>query len=200
MRSSARRTLAGLALLCVATTAAAAQPVSKDSAPAGAPTVVVVVRHAEKAAEPAADPPLTAAGEARAQALAAALADANVSAVLSTPFQRTRATGAPLAAKLGLTTVEVPVAGGLTAHAAAIASAVRDRYRGRTIVVVEHSNTVPAVIRALGGPPMRDLCDAQYASLFVLVLADGAPTRLVRSTYGAADPAGAESCAGSGMR
>jgi broad specificity phosphatase PhoE len=197
MRIPARLALAGLALLGPA--AASAQPVSKDAA-AGAPTVVVVVRHAEKGAEPANDPPLTAAGEARAQALAAALADANVAAVLSTPFARTRATGAPLAAKLGLTAEVVPIAAGLPAHAAAVAALVRDKYRGKTVVVVEHSNTVPAVVRALGGPQLRDLCDPQYSALFVLVLADGAPARLVRSTYGAADPAGADSCAASGMR
>jgi broad specificity phosphatase PhoE len=220
MRPLSRVTLARLALPLAALLApllvpplaapALAQPVSKEGAAAApsAPTVVIVVRHAEKAAEPANDPPLTAAGEARAQALAASLADANVAAVLSTPFARTRATGAPLAAKLGLTTEVIPVSGGLPAHAAAVASAVREKYRGRTVVVVEHSNTVPAVVRALGGPPLRDLCDAQYASLFVLVLADSspgsgqppAPARLVRSTYGAPDPAGADACQSSGMR
>jgi phosphohistidine phosphatase SixA len=123
-----------------------------------------------------------------------------VSAVLSTPLTRTRSTGAPLAMKLGLTVETVPINAGLPAHAAAIASAVREKYRGKTVLVVEHSNTIPAVVRALGGPQLRDLCDPQYASMFVLVLADGAPTRLVRSSYGAPDPAGADACAGAGMR
>ncbi|AHG88922.1 Phosphoglycerate mutase [Gemmatirosa kalamazoonensis] len=179
----------------------AAQPVTKD-ATAAAPTVVVLVRHAEKAAEPATDPALTPAGEARAQALAAALADAHVDAVLSTPYARTRATAAPLAARAGLTPEIVPIgAGGAPEHAAAVAAAIRGKHRGHTVLVVEHSNTIPAVIRALGGPAMKDLCDAQYASLFVLVLPnDGGAARLVRSTYGAADPPGADACAASGMR
>ena len=165
------------------------------SAQPAAPTVVIVVRHAEKAAEPAQDPPLTPAGEARARALADALADAHVDAVLSTPFARTRSTAAPLAAKRSLTTEIVPVTGGTPAHAAAVAAAVREKHSGQTVLVVEHSNTVPAVVRALGGPAMPDLCDAQYASLFVLVLPpDDGPARLVRSTYGAPDAADAGAC------
>ena len=64
------------------------------------------------------------------------------------------------------------------------------------MLVVEHSNTVPAVIAALGGPALHDLCDGQYASLFVLVLpADGGAARLVRATYGAADAPDAGACA-----
>jgi broad specificity phosphatase PhoE len=63
----------------------------------GAPTVVVVVRHAEKAATPANDPPLTEAGVARAKALAVVLADADVQAVISTPLVRTRETARPTA-------------------------------------------------------------------------------------------------------
>ncbi len=161
------------------------------------PTVVIVVRHAEKAAAPANDPPLTAAGEARARALAAALADANVQAVLSTPTLRTTATAAPTAAARGLTTEIIPVAGGTPVHAAAVAAAIRQYHRGQTVLVVEHSNTVAAIVRALGGPSVPDLCDGQYASLFTLVFGDGpdagAP-RLVRSSYGAPDAPDAAGC------
>ena len=34
----------------------------------------------------------------------------------------------------------------------------------------------------------------------IVVAKVGAPARLVKSTYGAADPAGADACAASGMR
>lgn len=194
MRTRARFALAAALLAAThpAAPRAVAQSVAKEAA--AAPTVVVIVRHAEKGTEPAADPPLTAAGEARARALADALADAQVAAVISTPFRRTRSTAAPLAAARGLTPEIIPVTGGTPAHAAAVAAAIHTRHRGHTVLVVEHSNTVPAVIRALGGPVLRELCDQQYASLFVLVLAEGAPARLVRSTYGAADAADAGGC------
>ena len=46
------------------------------------PTVVLLVRHAEKEAQPAQDPPLTDAGAARARALVAVARDAGVSAII----------------------------------------------------------------------------------------------------------------------
>ena len=77
----------------------------------------------------------------------------------------------------------------MSAHVAGVAQAVRARRGG--VLVVGHSNTVPAVIRALGGPAMPEICDAQYANLYVLVLAPGEPTRLARTRFGAVDPADA---------
>jgi broad specificity phosphatase PhoE len=133
--------------------------------------LVIVVRHAEKAAAPADDPALSAEGEARARALAAALADADVGAVVVTPRRRTAATAAPLAAARGLTPEVVPFgpagADGVAAHARAVAAAAR-RHRGGAVLVVGHSNTVPAIVAALGGPRLPDLCDAAYASLFLV--------------------------------
>jgi broad specificity phosphatase PhoE len=192
MRSHSRRLLLAIAFVV------AAGPARAQSAPSS--TLVIVVRHAEKAAEPGPDPVLTPAGEARAAALADVLADAHVDAVLSTPFRRTQGTGAPIAARRGLTTEVIPVTGGTPAHAAAVAASIREKHRGQTVLVVEHSNTVAAIIRALGGPAMADLCDQQYASLFVLEVPAEGPPKLIRSTYGAPDPAGAAECAKSGMR
>ena len=127
---------------------------------------------------------LTEAGEARASALAAALADANVQAVITTQLARTRDTGRPVAEARHVTP-EVVSAGG-AGHAQAVADAVR-RHAGQTVLVVGHSNTVPAIVAALGGPKMPDICDSQYSSLYTLVL-DGTSVRLVRGSYGAASP------------
>jgi broad specificity phosphatase PhoE len=157
----------------------------------GAPTVVILVRHAEKGTTPANDPPLTEAGKARASALAAALADANVQAVITTQLARTRDTGRPIAEARHITP-EVVSAGG-AGHAQAVADAVR-RHAGQTVLVVGHSNTVPAIIAALGGPKMPDICDSQYSSLYTLVL-DGTSVRLVRGSYGATSPDPTDSCA-----
>lgn len=156
------------------------------------PTVVIVVRHAEKAAAPADDPPLTDAGAARAKALATALADANVSAVITTQLRRTRETAAPLATLRGVVLETVPTSSPVAAHAKAVADAVR-KHAGQTVLVVGHSNTVGAIIGALGGPRVRDLCDAEYSTLFTLVL-DGTSARLVTSTFGAPSPDTAANC------
>jgi broad specificity phosphatase PhoE len=162
---------------------------------AAQPATVVLVRHAERATAPASDPILTEAGTARAQALKVALANAGVSAVITTHLQRTQLTARPLADSLGLTIQAIRVGGPIEAHLDSVAAAVRRQPRGATVLVVGHSNTVPGIIAALGGPRLPDLCDGQYASLFVLQLGDGTAVRLVRASYGAADPADADACA-----
>jgi hypothetical protein len=52
------------------------------------------------------------------------------------------------------------------------------------ILVVGHSNTMGAVIKALGGPDVREITDPEYDNLFVVTVQDGKPTRLVRAKYG----------------
>lgn len=202
--SAVRR--AALALLLGAAGALAAPRAGQAQAPAGAPSaraategapLVVVVRHAEKAAVPGDDPPLSELGAARAAALGAVLKDAPVRAVIVTPRRRTRETAAAVLAARGLTPVVVPFGTGVAEHARAVAEAVRAA-GGGTVLVVGHSNTVPAILAALGAPRLPDLCDAAYANLFVVrpgpTPAD--PATLVRATYGAADPAGADACPG----
>ncbi len=147
---------------------------------------VILVRHAEKAA-PDGDPRLSAAGQARATALAAALAGARVSAIITTQYQRTQATAAPTAASAGVTPEIVPTGTAVPAHAAAVAAAVWRYPPGAVILVVGHSNTIPPIIAALGGPRLPDLCDPEYATLFILTLPRAGPARLIRASYGAAD-------------
>ena len=148
------------------------------------PQSVILVRHAEKAGAPAGDPGLSAAGEARAHALAAALADAGVDTVFTTQFQRTRATAAPLLAASGLTPTVIDAAGDTAAHVAAVAAAVRAS--SGTVLVVGHSNTVPAIVAALGGPTIPMLCESSFSHAFVLQGLDATP-RLQRWRYGAPD-------------
>jgi broad specificity phosphatase PhoE len=155
------------------------------------PTVIVLVRHAEKAAQPANDPPLTDAGVARANALAAALADANIQAIIATPTLRTQSTAKPLA-DVRRITIETVALGPKDAHVKAVAAAAL-AHRGEGVLIVGHSNTVPAIIAALGGPVLADLCDTQYAMLFTVII-DGKRVRLIRGTYGAPTPDTAEGC------
>ena len=68
----------------------------------GAPTTVILVRHAEKAATPANDPGLTQAGLLRAKTLAHVAGSTNAAAVFVSQFRRTKQTVKPLAAALGL--------------------------------------------------------------------------------------------------
>lgn len=143
-------------------------------------TTVVLVRHAEKV-DDSADPILSETGSARAAALADALADAGVTAIFTTQFQRTRLTAAPLGERAGVTPIVVAATSGN--HIADVAARVREAANEGTVVVVGHSNTVPAIILALGGPDVGQIPDSQYHNLFVLTLSDGG-VRLIRGEYG----------------
>jgi broad specificity phosphatase PhoE len=161
--------------------------------------LVFIVRHAEKANATEQDPPLSEAGRARAVALAAALRDAGVSDVLVTPRKRTHETAAVLVEARQLTAHVVPFGASTPEHTTAVAAAVREA-KGNAVLVVGHSNTVPLIVAALGGPRLPDLCDAEYANLFIVRLpVRGAPT-FVRARYGAPDPADAGTCAAASMR
>jgi broad specificity phosphatase PhoE len=158
------------------------------------PTTVILVRHAEKAASPATDPPLTSAGEQRAKDLAAALADARVGTIITTQYQRTRATAKPLAQAAGKTPIELMAVPELREHAEEVAATVRSRPAGETVLVVGHSNTLPVIIAALGGPQIPNICETQYGGMFILELSANGPSRLIRATYGAADPPDTSNC------
>jgi broad specificity phosphatase PhoE len=150
---------------------------------AAPPTVVLLVRHAEKAAQPPQDPPLTGAGSVRAQALVGVARDAGVTAIITTQYERTRKTAEPTATALHITP-EVVDAAPAAQHAKAVADQIF-RHAGGTVLVVGHSNTVPAIVGALGAPRPRDLCDSEYDQLFVVVIGDTGSPRLIRSRYGA---------------
>jgi broad specificity phosphatase PhoE len=173
----------------LALTALAITAVTPTHAQEAAPTVVVLVRHAEKAASPADDPGLTDAGRARAGALAEAVRDARVDAVITSHYERTRKTAEPVAAARRLEPIVLQAGTDTVAHVREVAAAVQRQPAGGVVLVVGHTDTIPPIIAALGGPQLPDICDGQYARLFTLVLASGGSARLIQSTYGVPDPA-----------
>jgi len=143
--------------------------------------MVIVVRHAERAdggagapgaaaMTAAPDPELSAAGKARAQALAAMLKDAGITAIYTTEFRRTIDTALPLSDELKIVSTTVP------ARDQATLTAALKAHSNGAVLVVGHSNTVPAIIKALGGPDVT-LADSEYDSLF-FVAPDGTTTRI----------------------
>ncbi|MES2683460.1 MAG: histidine phosphatase family protein [Pseudomonadota bacterium] len=141
---------------------------------------IILVRHAEKAPAGGKDPALSPAGEARAQALAAALAGASVTTIFTSPYQRTQRTAQPLASAMGITPQVVDAA------VPAVVSALKASAGEGVVLVVGHSNTVPGIIAALGGPVLAELPEESFNQLFVLL--PGSPPRLVQALYGAASP------------
>ncbi|MFL6798791.1 MAG: SixA phosphatase family protein [Xanthobacteraceae bacterium] len=177
--------IAGLVLCLLGMVA----PSRAIAAEANTPSVVILVRHAEPGSLPANDPGLTASGQRRAHDLAAALQFANLTAVLTSTARRARETAQPLVDRLGLVPIAVPV-GTVEEHVASLTAAVRGG-RG-AVLVVGHSNTVPALIASLGGPRLPDLCDV-HDRMFVLGLF-GEHVHLIRSRYGAAQSDSGPDC------
>jgi phosphohistidine phosphatase SixA len=178
--------LFSLSVMAMAPTATTAQ---------SGPSMVILVRHAEKAAVSGDDPPISELGHERALALAAALTSSPPSAIIVSSRKRTVETAADVAKATGVAPQVISLDGGGAAHIAAVAAAVRQT-RG-VVLVVGHSNTIPAVIKALGGPTLPDICDATYSHLFVLTPAhDGQPAALVMSRFGANEGPPPASCAG----
>ena len=142
---------------------------------AEAPVTVIAVRHAEKATDDPRDPLLTPAGEARARDLARLLEAADVTHLFTSPCRRTRATLAPLAEATGLEVVTYD-----PRQPTQLVARLRGLPPGARAVVSGHSNTTPALVRALGGDPgrvetsrgMQVLPDDAYDRLFVLTLGD----------------------------
>jgi hypothetical protein len=83
------------------------------------PSLVVLVRHGEKAAVGGSDPSLSEAGRARAQALADAVAMTTPNAIIVTSLKRTAETAAVVAAQTGVAPTVVAIDGGGAAHVAA---------------------------------------------------------------------------------
>lgn len=159
------------------------------------PSLVILVRHSERSTAPADDPVLTAAGATRARELARALAAVRLGSIVVTRYQRTRLTADPVAKAQRLTPVVVPDGGSLSEHVAAVADLVRMRPYGEVVLVVGHTTTIPAIVAALDGPQLPDLCESEYSSLFLLHFSGNGKPHLVRAKYGA-DAPGAAACSG----
>ena len=157
-------------------------------------TTVILVRHAEKGDAPANDPGLTEAGAARARALLAIARDAGVTAVITTQFARTRETARPAAEALGIT-AEVARAGGSAAQHAQDVARMVQAHAGGVVLVVGHSNTIPAIVAALGAPQPPPICDSEYDDLYVVTLVPNKTAHVIRARYGAPSPAADASCA-----
>jgi phosphohistidine phosphatase SixA len=161
-----------------------------------APTTVFLVRHAEKASDAGDDPPLTEIGRRRADDLATTLRDAGVEVVVVSERRRTHETAAPLVRARGIAFDTVRLGSTVAEHAAAVARRIREAHRGRTVLVVGHSNTIPPIVAALGGPRFPDICDPVHSELFTMLIRETGSPQLVRSRYGASDTPPPGTCPG----
>jgi phosphohistidine phosphatase SixA len=153
-------------------------------APAFSAVTVFLTRHAERAGGGGAmanDDPLSPAGRERADLLARMLADAGIIKIFVTEYKRTQETAAPLARKLNV--VPTQIAG---SNHAALAAAIRAVNSG-AVLVSGHSNTLPDIITALGGPAIPKIAEDEFDNLYILTIS-GKDITLTRLHYGAPRP------------
>jgi len=153
-------------LACFLATSAAAQR-----------PVIFFVRHAERAAisgHVPSDTGLSAAGHERAEALAQALKNAQITAIYTTEYERTRETAAPVALSLGIRPEVIP-GDDLRALVAKLKAS------SGNVLVVGHSNTLPQIISALGVSSRVTVAESDYDNLFLVVLEQ--PPQLIHLHY-----------------
>jgi broad specificity phosphatase PhoE len=165
-------------------TLAAESADGSETRPAGGSTLVILVRHAEKADKPAGDPALTDAGRRRAERLADLLAEAGVNAVYATEYERTQATGRPLAERLGVGVRVRPIDDrSIDAHSRAMAREVLGAHGGESVLVVGHSNTVPALVEAFTGRRVAPIADDEYDRIFIATARVPGSGRVIEAAY-----------------
>jgi 2,3-bisphosphoglycerate-dependent phosphoglycerate mutase len=164
-----RAVVLGLVLALGVATSAVAQ---------SAPTVVYLVRHAEKQDDGTRDPGLTTQGTERAILLSQMLRDAEITQIHSTEFKRTQLTAAPLAESLGLAVTSYD-----PRDLPAFAAWLKEN-PGRHLVS-GHSNTTPALVAALGGEPGDPIEEAhEYDRLYIVTLSGDGTVATVLLRYG----------------
>jgi len=140
-------------------------------------STIILVRHADRMPGKG-DVALSPAGEERRQALSKALENAGLSAIVTTDARRSRQTAVPIAQKLQLVPVEITRG---ETEKKDVEQAVRAKLP-TAVLVVGHSETLPALVKAFGGP---DVEVSTFDDLFVIVRANGA-TQFIHGRYGAA--------------
>lgn len=168
--------LALRSLLALVVCAAALSPLSSVAAE----TVFFIVRHAEKVSE-AEDTLLSADGMKRAEQLKQTLEHLRIDTILHTDRIRTRDTAAPLAAKRKIT----PTVYGYDNFGPAWTDGLLVSEKGKRVLIIGHSNTLPAIVSQLSGKPEPDIGN-QYDNLFVVTVSDDGRS-VIRLKYGAGE-------------
>ena len=136
------------------------------SAKSQKPTIIYLVRHAEKVTtDPAEkDPLLTEKGQKRSLDLAKKLKKQKISAIYCTDYQRIKLTAQPISEKLNR---DISIYN--PKNLKAFAEKVLQENRGKKVLIVGHSNTVLETIEALGGKrPIATISDNEYDYFFTL--------------------------------
>jgi len=139
-------------------------------------TTVILVRHADR--NPG-ENILTAEGRQRAGALAHVVSEAGVNVIFTSEFLRTQQTADSAAIQLGLTIVILPAA-----SVDDLVNQIKSDHHGEVVLVVGHSNTVPAIIEGLGISSPPPIPETEFDNLFIVHRHRFGPAKLTHLKYG----------------
>jgi len=140
-------------------------------------SAIYLVRHAEKV-DNSKDPPLSEAGQTRAQSLAKLLGDSGIKAIFSSSYQRNVDTARPLAEALKIQPIIMH-----PHDFDGMMQRMHDEFTKDPVLIVGHSDTVPAMIKKLGHPQEIALDHDEYDNLFVLIPKKEGPPVFVRLRF-----------------
>jgi broad specificity phosphatase PhoE len=140
-------------------------------------TTVILTRHAERGAGQ--DPPLLDIGFKRAGSLAHAVSAAGVNAIFVSEFLRTRQTADSAAILLGITPETVPAAA-----VDELVNRIKSDHKGEVVLVVGHSDTVPAIIQGLGISSPPAIGGNEFDNLFIVHRHKYGSVKLTHLKYG----------------
>jgi len=149
-----------------------------------ATTTIIFVRHAEQTSHEEEDPSLSEAGQRRVAELTRQLVDADVvagiDAIYSTAPKRSVETAQPLADQLQL---PINIYDGKDTEA--VLDTILKNHKGKIILVVGHSNTVPVLIANLGAskkvPPIAKY---EFDNIFIISIPWFGKTKTIRLRFG----------------
>ncbi len=144
-------------------------------------TTVILVRHADRTGSAE---ELNTAGLVRAQELARILDETNISVIYTSTAIRTQQTASPISTQMGINTITYD-----TSNLPALVDEIKTTHKGKVILVVGHSNTVPQTINLLGvTPTLTDIPSAEFDNLYIVTLAKRSTPKLLKMEYGAHTP------------
>lgn len=138
-------------------------------------TTYYFIRHAEKdRSNPSEkDPSLTLEGHKRAQDWSLIFQHIPFDAVYSTDFIRTKETGQPTASNNRLEIITYTVSDGYD-------EAFKEATKGKTVLIVGHSNTIPDFVNAvIGHEKYNAIEDTNNGNLYIVTISNGITTDLV---------------------
>ncbi len=155
------------------------------------PKTVFLIRHAEREDEPRQDPPLKKEGVARSQELARLLASAGIKAIYTSQFTRTKQTAEPLATKLSLTATPITLKTNPSNPRQIAEESTTEVVNkilagaGENVLVIGHSNSIPDVIKMLGGDVVPTIDERKFDDLFVVTVYAKGKAKVTQMKYGA---------------